>query len=151
MNSLLIGIIIFLGICAVPSIIFLTIRDYIKTQKKTDKMRKVKKHTVLTTSLFITAILLLIGIFPWEISYDILNDYYDYLRLSILITTIILITSTYNLRKQQLLVLGVITFLFNPFIPLEMAKEVWILLDISTALYLGYLGIEILEETKTIK
>jgi len=114
-------------------------------------MRKVKKHTVLTTSLFITAILLLIGIFPWEISYDILNDYYDYLRLSILITTIILITSTYNLRKQQLLVLGVITFLFNPFIPLEMAKEVWILLDISTALYLGYLGIEILEETKTIK
>ena len=90
---------------------------------------------------FTCAVLLLLAIADMPIGY------YTFLRISVTIGAILVITSEYeDGLNAWIVVFGIIVVLFNPIIPIYLhAKELWVILDIIVAIIFGVKGLRIQE------
>lgn len=67
--------------------------------------------------------------------------YYMFLRVIILACGGLIIYKTYQSKKSELLVIFVIiTLVFNPFLPLSLKKESWVMIDLLSASMFFYYG-----------
>ena len=86
----------------------------------------------LKTHLFIGCILLLLAVMPMP------YGYYQFLRIAITIVASINAFELYNKNKTSLLVVFVsIIILYNPIIPIHLSKEIWMPINLLTAVFLG--------------
>lgn len=61
--------------------------------------------------------------------------YYILLRWVVSISTVFSVWVAYNLKKiVWVILMGMITLLFNPIIPIHLGKETWVMIDLIVAI-----------------
>ena len=89
-----------------------------------EKKISIKPHVVASIALLLLAILPL----PY--------GYYTLLRLVVCITAIFLAWMSYKKQKiRWTWAMGLIALVFNPIMPLHFGKEIWVVIDLSTAIF----------------
>jgi len=91
-----------------------------------------KQSFSLKPPIIISIVMLLLAVFPFP------YGYYMFLRLVVCLTSGFLAWFCYKAKKiTWLWVMGFTALFFNPIIPLHFGRELWLMVDISTAIIFG--------------
>ncbi len=95
------------------------------------------RKNLIKTLLIISIIILFLPLFS-RLPYG----YYNLLRFIVCATSGLIAVAAYRYKKQNwMIAMGIIAILFNPIIPVHLAKANWTLIDLAVAvLFILFLG-----------
>lgn len=91
------------------------------------------KMNKLRIGLSLVSILMLLlgipkGLFPY--------GYYNLLRVVVCATGVFLAVNAYQRKNPKWIwIMGITAFIFNPLFPIHLGKEIWVFLDVVTAVF----------------
>ena len=87
-----------------------------------------KNEIILKVVRIVIAALLLLAIATLPIGY------YTFLRIVVCIASVVLCVVYFENKKPLAIIFGAIAILFNPILPIYLSKEIWIPIDVITAI-----------------
>lgn len=87
-----------------------------------------KNEMIFKVVKFVTAALLLLAIASIPIGY------YTFLRIVVCIASVYMAIAYFENKKPLAIIFGAIAILFNPILPIYLSKEIWIPIDVITAI-----------------
>lgn len=85
---------------------------------------------------YIFYILLIVSFFLFLGVFNLPYGYYQFLRVLVTFSTIYIILYLWNIQEKNYLIIYVFIFLlFNPFLPVNLNKFIWILIDIIVCVF----------------
>ena len=87
-----------------------------------------KNEMIFKVVKIVIAALLLLAIASLPIGY------YTFLRIVVCIASVVLCVVYFKNIKSLAIIFGVIAILFNPILPIYLSKEIWIPIDVITAI-----------------